>query len=284
MKYSYIIPVYNRDVYIIQVLESICLQHRSDFEVIIVDDGSSDNTRDVVEEFISENDNVHYFYQSNGGVSSARNFGAKVSRGEFLIFVDSDDKVKAEQLNIFDNAMTKYSKCNVYFTSYEFWDSERDVYIPRAEIKEGLYREFLTDFVRGIQPFLVGGLCIDRNVFLNSRQFVVGEQFGEDQNLWIDIICDNTSISIPIVSHFYRVDSNASLSKKRISKLPPDMNNILERLNSNNHYNVSSESMKAYINLRIKSFIKIALRNRDFNLLYEIFIFSKKYFINSKCR
>ena len=88
-KISVIIPTYNRSTLIKDTIESVLKQTESDFEIIIVDDGSTDDTRKVVEDI---NDNrICYFYQNNSGVSAARNFGLSKCYSQYIAFLDSDD-------------------------------------------------------------------------------------------------------------------------------------------------------------------------------------------------
>ena len=91
MLFSIIIPTYNRALILKETLESVLEQTFTDYEVIVVDDGSVDNTRTIVEEFNTEK--IKYFYKNNEERSVARNYGADKSTGDYLIFLDSDDKM-----------------------------------------------------------------------------------------------------------------------------------------------------------------------------------------------
>jgi glycosyltransferase involved in cell wall biosynthesis len=90
-KVSVIIPTYNRANLLPRAIKSVLNQTFRDFELIIVDDGSTDNTRELVERFQKKDSRIKYFYKENGGPGSARNFGVKNARGNFVIFLDSDD-------------------------------------------------------------------------------------------------------------------------------------------------------------------------------------------------
>ena len=98
---SVIIPCYNTGAFILDTLDSISKQTYQEYEIIIVDDGSTDNTQELVNLFIVRNPqlNIHYFYKKNGGVSSARNYGIENCNGDYIVFVDSDDLVKSNMLN-----------------------------------------------------------------------------------------------------------------------------------------------------------------------------------------
>ena len=87
---SIIIPAYNAAQYIGDTINNLLAQS-VDKEIIVVDDGSTDNTREIVESCANMNKNIKYYYQPNSGVSSARNLGIKKSSGDYIIFVDSDD-------------------------------------------------------------------------------------------------------------------------------------------------------------------------------------------------
>lgn len=93
MKLSIIIPVFNVDKYLRKCLDSILGQgiDQKFYEVLIINDGSTDNSQDIIEEYINSYSNVFAFYKENGGLSSARNLGIEKSKGDYLFFIDSDD-------------------------------------------------------------------------------------------------------------------------------------------------------------------------------------------------
>ncbi len=88
---SIIIPTYNTQKYISETIQSVIDQTLSDWELIIIDDGSTDNTVQIVEEFKKRDTRIKYYYQENAGVSAARNKGIELSKGEFIAFLDADD-------------------------------------------------------------------------------------------------------------------------------------------------------------------------------------------------
>ncbi len=89
--YSIIIPVYNSEKYILDCVVSVQNQTYSNLDIILVDDGSTDSSRSIIEKLILNDNRMRYFYKSNGGVSSARNYGLNKARGEYISFIDSDD-------------------------------------------------------------------------------------------------------------------------------------------------------------------------------------------------
>ncbi len=91
MLISIIIPVYNAEKYLEETLSSVIGQHFADYEVILVDDGSTDNSGSLCDQFAAVNQNISVLHKKNGGQSSARNLGIRAAKGEFLAFLDSDD-------------------------------------------------------------------------------------------------------------------------------------------------------------------------------------------------
>lgn len=88
---SVIIPAYNAELYIKEALESVLGQTYQEFEIIVIDDGSTDNQKEIISTLMEKDDRIKYFYQENSGVSIARNHGILLSKGDYLAFLDADD-------------------------------------------------------------------------------------------------------------------------------------------------------------------------------------------------
>lgn len=104
---SIIIPVYNAEKYLCGTVDSILLQNSLDYELLLVDDGSQDKSGKICDEYARQDSRVRVFHKQNGGVSSARNMGIENSNGEWLMFVDSDDKVLSSALNSIKDCLNK---------------------------------------------------------------------------------------------------------------------------------------------------------------------------------
>ncbi len=107
MKYSIIVPVYNRPDEVDELLQSLCDQSQKDFEVIIVEDGSKVPCKDVCDRYTDKLD-LHYFTKENGGPGQARNYGAKHAHGEYLIVLDSDVVLPTGYIQAVDNELSQY--------------------------------------------------------------------------------------------------------------------------------------------------------------------------------
>lgn len=98
MIFSFVVPVYNVEQYLRQCVNSILMQSFSDFEIILVNDGSTDHSGEICDEFAQKDQRIRVIHKGNGGLSDARNAGLRVASGEYVLFVDSDDYVSENAL------------------------------------------------------------------------------------------------------------------------------------------------------------------------------------------
>lgn len=105
-KISVIVPVYNAEKYLRRCVDSILAQSFTDFELLLVDDGSKDGSGAICDEYADRDNRVRVFHKENGGVSSARNLGLDNARGEWVAFCDADDYIEFQFLDEFHNLMT----------------------------------------------------------------------------------------------------------------------------------------------------------------------------------
>ena len=138
---SVIVPVYNVEKYLSKCLESILNQSFSQFELILVNDGSTDNSELIFNKYLYDK-RLIVINKSNGGLSSARNAGLDVARGEYIIFIDSDDYINNKMFEILYNEMIR-SKSDIIICDYlKVSESENEKIIDmlnyKSEIIEGM--------------------------------------------------------------------------------------------------------------------------------------------------
>ncbi|MDH5084130.1 glycosyltransferase family 2 protein [Clostridium perfringens] len=122
---SIIIPVYNSEKYIKKCLESIYydLNMINNIEVIIIDDGSTDNSKEYISKFLNKYDNLKYFYQKNKGVSKARNYGLSKATGDYIMFLDSDDYLSKDALYLINEKINKYNSDCILYGHNKFFEN-----------------------------------------------------------------------------------------------------------------------------------------------------------------
>ena len=99
---SFIVPCYNAAKYLTDLITSIKKQTINDWELLLIDDGSTDNTHEIINKFLNDT-RIHYIYQENGGVSNARNHGLQEAKGKYITCIDADDWIEANFIEEFSN-------------------------------------------------------------------------------------------------------------------------------------------------------------------------------------
>ncbi|OGL51158.1 MAG: hypothetical protein A3H37_09040 [Candidatus Schekmanbacteria bacterium RIFCSPLOWO2_02_FULL_38_14] len=210
-KVSIVIPTYNCAQYIGETIESILNQIYKNFEIIVVDDGSTDNTRDVAKSFEKE---INYIYQENGGPSKAKNTGIKAARGEYIAFLDADDIWFPDILKQTVQAFQQYAEAGLAFTDYLKFDEsgviQQSNCADRFKVWFNKHRSATTDLAYGwfYRELLIGS-CIS-SVFVKKKvmeevgMFDETFKIGEDYDLWLRIAKKYKFIYINRVLYKYR--------------------------------------------------------------------------------
>ena len=189
MKFSIVIPTYNRATFLPKAIESVLSQTYTDWELIIVDDGSTDNTKDVVSQY--GDSRIRYVYQQNAERSAARNNGIMHAMGDYICFMDSDEYLYSERLEELSNAIKNNSNSIAcYYTDIRFEGYKK-------YIRTGKYFQFPIDKDELIS-FIIGApqLCCATKI-LQKHQFNPVLSIGEDMELLFRITAQYPLIYIP---------------------------------------------------------------------------------------
>jgi glycosyltransferase involved in cell wall biosynthesis len=218
--FSIIIPTFNRAHLIGETITSILDQQFTDFEIIIVDDGSTDNTKEVISKI--DDLRIRYYFKDNGERAAARNFGTKLANGAYLNFFDSDDIFLPGRLNQFYESISKNGFPDFIYSYFKNLDSSG----KEHQYYSGAPEKLKSDLV--FNNFFACG-----SVFLNKRtalEFPFNEDrdlsSAEDWELWLRLIPFCKIVCTPIVTFIQREHVDRSLNtinwiriKKREEKL-----------------------------------------------------------------
>ncbi len=177
---SVIIPTYNRADLLPQAVESVLSQSYTDFELIVVDDGSTDSTQEV----ISEHRKLKYLFQENLGVSAARNQGIRMARGRYICFLDSDDLWLNDKLKEQIRLMRDHPEIRVSYTD-EIWMREGKRVNPGKR-----HRKYSGWILKRLLPLCLispSSVMIERGVFAEVGLFDESLPVCEDYDLWLRI-------------------------------------------------------------------------------------------------
>lgn len=193
-KYSIILPVYNGAQYVAQAVESVLRQKQPDWELLIIDDGSSDATAEICGNFAAGDSRIRYIFQENAGVSAARNHGVETAAGEYLLFLDADDWLTEDCLETFDKLLAQHPAdlvvANYYICAGEDTQKARPINTPKlhygpedsgklisAALRIGQWHDEV--WYGLFRP--VWGKCFRREVIEeNGIRFKKGLKIGED--------------------------------------------------------------------------------------------------------
>lgn len=191
---SIIVPIYNVENYLRQCLDSIMSQTYQNFECLLINDGSPDNSADICREYVSKDSRFRYFEKENGGLSDARNHGIRQSKGAYLTFVDSDDWLDSYYIETLYDIMIKH-KSDVSIACYGAYDEERATYLFYAygDEYEKVYSgrevvEQLPKFEGGDLTFQTSWGILSKRELFDQITFPVGrinEDIGTNYKLFM---------------------------------------------------------------------------------------------------
>lgn len=195
IKISVIIPTYNRAHFLCETVKSVFAQSFEDYEIIVVDDGSTDETREAIKVF-SDKPNFRYYFQENKGRSTARNLGTEKAFGEYLMFLDSDDTLEPQALETLYDVARKYTESEVVGGRYRWFEDQGKVYdLGYQWLEREAFSEYL--FVEKIRQFFLcqGSYIIRKELVQRIGGFPVSLEAGEDIQFFCSY-CDAAKISV----------------------------------------------------------------------------------------
>ena len=188
MKFSVIIPLYNKAPYVEKALESVCRQTYSDYELIVINDGSTDDSCMIAEKYLQGMDGINYrlITQENAGVSAARNNGIAASKGEYVVFLDADDWWEPTFLEKMAQHIEDYPEAGLYASNYMYYKPGK-TRVAVNNIETGYFNYPKAYYEGGAMPIWTGATLIPRSVLAEVGGFPFGIKLGEDFLLWVKI-------------------------------------------------------------------------------------------------
>ena len=195
-KISVIIPVYNVERYLERCLDSIVSNSYEDLEIICINDGSTDNSYEILRKYAEKDTRICLINKKNGGVSSARNAGIKASNGEYIAFVDSDDWVHKEYFMYLFKLITE-SKADLAICGHKVTAS----YVEDEILEKGQFQYMnlgIEDFFRSNSIKRVPWGKIYKRSLIKEIQFAENVSLAEDLLFNIEVVCSRPKIKIAV--------------------------------------------------------------------------------------
>jgi len=212
-KFSIIVPLYNKSAYIEKALNSILSQSFKDWELIVVDDGSTDGSASIAKEMIAEDSRCRFVSQANSGVAYSRNRGVSMSSGEYVAFLDADDWWKLSFLSEMEKFISSYSEAGLFACNYIYYKPGKThvaldvptgyIYYPKVYCEQSS------------MPICTGATIMSREVFSEFGGFPVGVNLGEDFLLWSKVAMFNKIAFLNKPLAYYNNDVPVSLRATR---------------------------------------------------------------------
>ena len=275
-KISVIVPVYNTEKYIKKCIESIINQTYKDIEIIIVNDGSEDNSEKIIESYIDKNVNIIYLKKENGGLSDARNYGLKRATGDYICFVDSDDYI---DLKLFEN-LEPYMSLDYDLIKYKMIEVDekykeiKRIEGPTFEEKNG-EEAFNTLYAKDImlQPAI---LYLYKREFLqeNNFEYPVGKYHEDFARTALIMLKAKKVASTDIFGYYYyQTQSSITRGNNEEKKLKRSLDLI-------EHYDYMEKEIEKYnLSKQTKENVKIYYTNNIILKTEELNKESKKIYI-----
>lgn len=235
---SVIIPVYNKEKYIERSIKSVLNQSFTNFEILVIDDGSTDLSAQIIQKLAKEDPRVKHIFKTNGGVSTARNLGIDKARGEYISFLDADDY----WLDNFLEEMTEsIGECPIAYCGH--YDAiEGITKKSRIRFKKG---DILVDYINNVTTPHTNSWLIKRSLIEKfSIRFEEGVSWGEDMTFFMKVLIHGESATTPYkFLTVYVNDAEDHLSTMSIDKIYDDIGWMENAIKYINNF-VESETLK----------------------------------------
>lgn len=198
---SVIVPCYNQGVLLAETLESVMQQFYKDWECIIVNDGSTDSTKEIAKQWVSKDDRFKFVNQSNLGVSAARNTGIKSSKGRLVLCLDADDLISKDYIQLAIEAFLNNTKLSLVYSEAEKFGEQTGKWdLPEFSLQRIAESNIIFNaaFFKKEDWEQIGGF--DENM----------KEGLEDWEFWIHLLKDGAQVfQIPKVCFFYRINKQS---------------------------------------------------------------------------
>ena len=283
---SIVIPLYNKEKSVSRAIESVLRQNYVNFELIIVNDGSTDNSLDVVEKISDKR--IKIISKNNGGVSSARNVGIENSNTDWICFLDADDYWKPNHLEIIKELQSKYQESKIYSTLV-CENSEKGIEFIQNSLPEnfeGYINNYFSMAPKGT-IFHSSSVCVSKKALIEVGCFDTNLKHGEDLDVWFKLMMNNRAVVKKIGTAIYdllgenrAMHLKCKYEKHLLSKMDDYRSNSVPNLNEFIDYYILRNSVPYYFSVD-KNKVYPALRNvrlkRETKLIWK-WIYSEKLF------
>lgn len=236
MKFSVVIPLYNKEKYVEHAIRSVLAQTNHNYEIIVVDDGSTDDSLAIVQTIKSER--LMVFTQPNQGVSVARNCGIAHAKGEYISFLDADDFWYEDYLETIELLTEKYKNSDLFVTSYAVDMGDGRCHYSTQRIPEtGCLDSYWLTLADKYDFVWTSATTVRKEVIIKAGGFRPGEKIGQDLDMWARVARLNPRVAYSsnvCVTYNRSADENAR-SRVKIAWAEAFMRDLEQELKCGTH-------------------------------------------------
>ncbi|WP_318639785.1 glycosyltransferase family 2 protein [Flavobacterium ardleyense] len=242
--FSVVIPLYNKEKYIAQTLENVLKQRFTDFEIIVVNDGSTDASGKIVKSFSDAR--ISYFSTANHGAAAARNFGIEKSTAPYIAFLDADDLWMQNHLEELKKLIDRFPQAGMYCNRYQLIFENGSTYQPSFYGIDDTYEGVVEDYFAASLHYAVASsisVAVPKSIFSEIGNFKKYISSGQDTDMWIRIALHSKIIIGNKLTSSYLHYIEGSLSKTDI------LQKNIKRFDEYQDHEKSNLSLKKYLDL-----------------------------------
>ena len=231
MKFSVVIPLYNKEHYIEKTIRSVLAQTCPDYEVIVVDDGSKDSSLALAKKF--EGGNIRVIAQENQGVSVARNTGILNASGKYICFLDADDEWRPDYLATIQSLTDKYPESAIFVTAYAVnMGGGKINHSTRLEPETGCLPSYWLTLAKGYDFVWTSATTMRRDTLIQAGLFKPGEKIGQDLDMWARVARINPRVaySSRICVNYNRAAEQNARTRVRVAWAGAFINDLEEEM------------------------------------------------------
>lgn len=257
--FSVVIPLYNKELSIQNTIKSVLQQSFQEFEIVVVNDGSTDASVARVEEI--DDSRIRVVHQKNQGVSAARNKGVAEAKFSWIAFLDGDDLWETNHLQEVNEMIQLYPQEKVFATSFEYSDNRPMFRHPR-DSKIVKVDDYFKDALKESMMW-TSVVVVAKEAFNQAGKFDIQLNRGEDLDLWARLARFNSLVKSSAITGVYRVEAeNRSTASFDIKK---------SRVFSYSFYQARSDSEKQYYREQITKTLRSFLVSKDIRLFIKLY-------------
>lgn len=264
-----IIPVYNVEMYLDRCLNSVANQSYKHLEIILINDGSTDNSFNIIEKYEKQDKRFKVINKSNGGVSSARNCGLDICQGKYVTFIDADDYVDVDFIETLYKKIKEYNVDIVFSNAIDILENGKIRYCKKnnKEIlldKDSIFKEILKEEI--ITNVCWGNMY--KTDLIKGTRFDIKMRIAEDMKFLFEVISNISKVLIiPQKKYFYVVRNNSTIHESFANKWYDEINYCKELVECYQNTNFEKYTIKRYVRVIVSCLYMFNIEKEERNKL-----------------